>query len=194
MQPNYPCTSDLILWYSLNPERYIKRSITFTYFSDRWRWVSSGIAFFTATMYWHCSYFSMKWSLCHMMCNTWKGPLCNLWTMQALISLPISAGWSGPLLSAYRTSGYCSTLYMSRNRKCPDETAQMHTLIFFFFFFDLGFTALSRIFHLNWANCSSKVGENQRTRGTRAVVGQRSSPAGYILYCNIFIIKKFKMK
>ena len=29
---------------------------------------------------------------------------------------------------------------------------------------------------------------------TRAVVGQRSSPAGYILYCNIFIIKKFKMK
>ena len=32
------------------------------------------------------------------------------------------------------------------------------------------------------------------TRSTRAVVGQRSSPAGYILYCNIFIIKKFKMK
>ena len=28
---------------------------------------------------------------------------------------------------------------------------------------------------------------------TRAVVGQRSWPAGYILYCNIFIIKKFKM-
>ena len=28
---------------------------------------------------------------------------------------------------------------------------------------------------------------------TRAVIGQRSSPAGYILYCNIFIIKKFKM-
>ena len=28
---------------------------------------------------------------------------------------------------------------------------------------------------------------------TRALVGQRSSPAGYILYCNIFIIKKFKM-
>ena len=28
---------------------------------------------------------------------------------------------------------------------------------------------------------------------TRAVVGQRSSPDGYILYCNIFIIKKFKM-
>ena len=29
---------------------------------------------------------------------------------------------------------------------------------------------------------------------TRAVVGQRSLPAGYILYCNIFIIKKIKMK
>ena len=28
---------------------------------------------------------------------------------------------------------------------------------------------------------------------TRAVVGQRSLPAGYILYCNIFIIKKLKM-
>ena len=32
-----------------------------------------------------------------------------------------------------------------------------------------------------------------REKLTRAVVGQRSSPAGYILYCNIFIIKKFKM-
>ena len=35
---------------------------------------------------------------------------------------------------------------------------------FFFFFFDLGFTALSRIFHLYRADCSSKVGENRRTR------------------------------
>ena len=34
----------------------------------------------------------------------------------------------------------------------------------------------------------------QSPRETRAVVGQRSSPAGYILYCNIFIIKKIKMK
>ena len=32
-----------------------------------------------------------------------------------------------------------------------------------------------------------------KTKKTRAVIGQRSSPAGYILYCNIFIIKKFKM-
>ena len=46
-------------------------------------------------------------------------------------------------------------------------------IIFFFFFFffffygggDSGFTALSRIFHLYQADCSSKVGENQRTRG-----------------------------
>ena len=34
----------------------------------------------------------------------------------------------------------------------------------FFFFFDLGFTALSRIFHLYRADRSLKVGENQRTR------------------------------
>ena len=33
-----------------------------------------------------------------------------------------------------------------------------------FFFFDLGFTALSRIFHLYRAGRSSKVGENRRTR------------------------------
>ena len=36
--------------------------------------------------------------------------------------------------------------------------------IFFFFFFDLGFTALSRIFHLYRADRSSKVGENRSTR------------------------------
>ena len=33
-----------------------------------------------------------------------------------------------------------------------------------FFFLDLGFTALSRIFHLYRADRSSKVGENRRTR------------------------------
>ena len=32
------------------------------------------------------------------------------------------------------------------------------------FFFDLGFTALSRIFNLYRAELSSKVGENQRTQ------------------------------
>ena len=42
-----------------------------------------------------------------------------------------------------------------------DSTFVVH---FFFFFFDLDFTALSRIFHLYQADCSSKVGEN-RTRG-----------------------------
>ena len=30
-------------------------------------------------------------------------------------------------------------------------------------------------------------------RKTRAVVGQRSSPAGYILYCNILIIKPYNI-
>ena len=34
----------------------------------------------------------------------------------------------------------------------------------FLFFFDFGFTALSRIFHLYQADHSSKVGENRRTR------------------------------
>ena len=34
-----------------------------------------------------------------------------------------------------------------------------------FFFFDLGFTVLSRIFHLYQADHSSKVGENRRTQG-----------------------------
>ena len=37
-----------------------------------------------------------------MIGNTRKGPLCNLWTIQAQLSLLISAGWSGPLLSDYR--------------------------------------------------------------------------------------------
>ena len=36
----------------------------------------------------------------YMMRNARKGPLCNLWTMKALISLHIHAGLSGPLLSA----------------------------------------------------------------------------------------------
>ena len=37
-------------------------------------------------------------------------------------------------------------------------------IVLFFLFFDLGFTALSRIFHLYRAERSSKVGENRRTR------------------------------
>ena len=32
-----------------------------------------------------------------------------------------------------------------------------------------------------------------KIKGTRAVVRQRSSPAGYILYCNIFIIKPYNI-
>ena len=41
-----------------------------------------------------------------------------------------------------------------------------------------------------------KLKGNERNRvkiRTRAVVGQRSSPAGYILYCNIFIIKPYNI-
>ena len=37
-------------------------------------------------------------------------------------------------------------------------------------------------------------GEKREGQGrTSAVVGQRSSPAGYILYCNIFIIKPYNI-
>ena len=39
--------------------------------------------------------------------NEWKGPLCSLRTMLALISLGLCPGWPGPSLSAYRITGYC---------------------------------------------------------------------------------------
>ena len=35
--------------------------------------------------------------------------------------------------------------------------------------------------------------KKKKKKKTRAVVGQRSSPAGYILYCNIFIIKPYNI-
>ena len=41
-------------------------------------------------------------------------------------------------------------------------------------------------FGVNWPFGSGE-------EATRAVVGQRSSPAGYILYCNIFIIKPYNI-
>ena len=45
-----------------------------------------------------------------------------------------------------------------------NKISQTGTLCnFFFFFFNLGFTALSRIFHLYRADRPSKVGENRRT-------------------------------
>ena len=48
----------------------------------------------------------------------------------------------------------------------PCSKLKLKELHFFFFFFlILGFTALSRIFHLYRANHSSKVGKNRRTRG-----------------------------
>ena len=50
----------------------------------------------------------------HLMRNAWKGTLFNLRTTQAQISLRISAGWSGPSLSAYRISGY-SSIYRTEN-------------------------------------------------------------------------------
>ena len=55
---------------------------------------------------WNLSTF-MKTKI-HMVCNARKGLLCNLRTTQAPISLCLCTGWSGPLLSAYRISRYCS--------------------------------------------------------------------------------------
>ena len=46
----------------------------------------------------------------------------------------------------------------------PSANFQYNQFFFFFFLFDLGFTALSRIFHLYRADRSSKVGENRSTR------------------------------
>ena len=50
-----------------------------------------------------------------MMSNARNGPLCNVWTTQAQISLRICAGWSGPSFSAYRISGYCSIQRLTEN-------------------------------------------------------------------------------
>ena len=51
----------------------------------------------------------------YIMRNARKGPLSNLRTTQAQISLRISAGWSGPSLSAYRINGYCRICWQTEN-------------------------------------------------------------------------------
>ena len=60
----------------------------------------------------------------------------------------------------------CRTKYVKEIKVCWRMRAWSFVLFFFLFlfFFDLGFTALSRIFHLYRADRSSKVGENRRTR------------------------------
>ena len=50
-----------------------------------------------------------------------------------------------------------------KEKKIMSSTAVVNVLFFFVFFY-LGFTALSRIFHLYQVDRSSKVGENQRTQ------------------------------
>ena len=54
------------------------------------------------------------WDLWIIWCTT-KRPLRNMRTMQALISLRICAGWSGPSLSTYRINGYCSICLRTKN-------------------------------------------------------------------------------
>ena len=51
----------------------------------------------------------------YMIGNMRKEPLCDLWTMQALISQRICTGWSGPALSIYRINGYCSIYRWTEN-------------------------------------------------------------------------------
>ena len=59
-----------------------------------------------------CPYTEGKYNV---MRNTRKGPLCNLRTMQVLISLHISAGWSEPVLSVSRISRYCRICWQTEN-------------------------------------------------------------------------------
>ena len=54
------------------------------------------------------------WKL-QLMLNARKGPLYNLLTTQALISLRECAGWSEPSLPAYRINGYCSICRWTEN-------------------------------------------------------------------------------
>ena len=49
-----------------------------------------------------------SWSNKDVMLIARKWPLCNLWTKQC-------AGWSGPLLPAYRTNGYCGAYRWTEN-------------------------------------------------------------------------------
>ena len=61
-----------------------------------------------------------------MMRNTPNGPLCNLWSTKAQISLRMRR-----LICAFvvRLQNQWILKYMSTNRECPDQTAWMRTLI-----------------------------------------------------------------
>ena len=61
--------------------------------------------------------------------NTWKKSLCNLRTMEALISLGECPGWSVPSLSTYRINGYCSICWQT---DFLDQTAWICMLIWTF--------------------------------------------------------------
>ena len=61
------------------------------------------------------SVFMQSPSRYHMMHKARKRLLCNMRTTHSLISLRLSAGWSGPSLSAYRINGYCSICRRTEN-------------------------------------------------------------------------------
>ena len=77
---------------------------------------------------------------------------------------------TGPPLHPYKIwSNYLSLVFMACRSDMPTGPPlhSFQILSLFFFFFDLGFMALSRIFHLYWADRSSKVGKNWRTQGEK---------------------------
>ena len=102
-----------------------------------------------------------------MRCHRMKRALCNLRITQALISLRIRAGWSGPSFSAYRINGYCS--------KCR-RTENVHTRL-------QGcvrssgpslFTSGIRALFLRWASYRA---QNQTSRNVRKRIFGHVRPA-----------------
>ena len=66
-----------------------------------------------------------------------KGPLR---TTQALISLRIRTGWSGPSLSAYRINGYCCIYRRTENTRLSGPTLSARCIrVFFVRFASSGF-------------------------------------------------------
>ena len=77
----------------------------------------------------HKYWLNLQNQVVHMIHNAWKRPLCSLWTKQAQISLHICADWSGPLLLAYRISGYYRIYWQTVKAMIRP---QMHRLIWAF--------------------------------------------------------------
>ena len=62
-----------------------------------------------------------------MMLKAREGPLYEMRTTQALISLRRCAGWSGPSLSAYRINGYCTICRQTDRRSDQSSSDSMRS-------------------------------------------------------------------